>query len=155
MKNFCGDTMMVLLSVVCTMVLAAGAAPATKAGKMKTKIETRTETKMETVRSVFVIPSNPKEGRDPFFPDSDRPYEIAAAANPQAGNVTSLVLKGFSGPLNHRLVIINNHTFAAGDEGNVITPSGRIHLRCVEIKTNSVVIETGGQRHELIYSNKH
>jgi hypothetical protein len=151
MKNFCGNTMMVLLLIVCTMVLAADTAPATKAGKMETKIET----KMETVRSVFVIPSNSKEGRDPFFPDSDRPYEIAAAVNPQAGKATSLVVKGFSGPLNHRLVIINNHTFAAGDEGNVITPSGRIHLRCVEIKTNSVVIETGGQLHELIYSNKH
>jgi hypothetical protein len=151
MKNFGGNTMMVLLSVVCTMVLAADTAPATKAGKMETKIET----KMETVRSVFVIPSNSKEGRDPFFPDSDRPYEIAAAANPQAGKTTSLVVKGFSGLPNHRLVIINNHTFAAGDEGNVITPSGRIHLRCVEIKINSVVIETGGQLHELIYSNKH
>ncbi len=147
MKNFCRNTMTVLPLIVCVMVLAADAAPATMAGKM--------ETKMETVRSVFILPSNPKEGRDPFFPDSDRPYEIAAAANPQAGKTTSLVLKGFSGPLNHRLVVINNHTFAAGDEGNVITPSGRIHLRCVEIKTNSVVIETGGQRHELIYSNRH
>jgi hypothetical protein len=147
MKNFCRNTMTVLPLIVCAMVLAADTAPATKAGKM--------ETKMETVRSVFILPSNPKEGRDPFFPDSDRPYEIAAAANPQAGKTASLVLKGFSGPLNHRLVIINNHTFAAGDEGNVITPSGRIYLRCIEIKTNSVVIETGGQRHELIYSNKH
>jgi hypothetical protein len=147
MKNFCGNMMTVLLLIMCTMVLAVDTAPATKAGKI--------ETKMETVRSVFVLPSNSKEGRDPFFPDSDRPYEIAAAANPQAGKVSSLILKGFSGPLDHRLVIINNHTFATGDEGNVITSSGRIHLRCVEIKTDSVVIEIGSQRHELIYSNKH
>ena len=141
--------MTVVLLIVCAMVLAVDTAPATKAGKIETKIKT------ETIRSVFILPSNPKEGHDPFFPDSERPYEIAAAANPQAGKATSLVLKGFSGPLNHRLVIINNHTFGSGDTGNVITPSGRIHLRCIEIKTNSVIIETGGQRHELIYSNKH
>ena len=56
--------------------------------------------------------------------------------------------------MDHRLVIINNHTFAAGDEGDVITRDGRIHLSCIEIKTNSVVIEVGGQRHELFYSDK-
>jgi hypothetical protein len=151
MKNFCRNMMTVLLSTAGAMALAVDTAPATKTGKIETKIKTETE----IIRSVFILPSNPKEGRDPFFPDSERPYEIAAAANPQAGNITSLVLKGFSGPLNHRLVIINNHTFGAGDTGNVITPSGRIHLRCIAIKTNSVIIETGGQRHELIYSNKH
>jgi hypothetical protein len=143
MKNFSGNMTMVLLLIVCAMALAVDIAPTTKA------------VKVETIRSVFVLPSNPKEGRDPFFPDSERPYEMTAAANPRAGNVASLILKGFSGPLNHRLVIINNHTFANGDEGNVTTLSGRIHLRCIEIKTNSVIIETGGQRHELIYSNKH
>ena len=143
MKNFFGNMMTVSLLIAGAMALAVDTAPATKAGKT------------ETIRSVFVLPTNPKEGRDPFFPDSERPYEIAAAANPRAGNVTSLILKGFSGPLNHRLVIINNHTFAVGDEGNVTTLSGRIYLRCVEIKADSVVIETGGQRHELIYSNKH
>ena len=141
--------MTVLLSTAGAMALAVDTAPATKAGKIETKIKT------ETIRSVFILPSSPKEGRDPFFPDSERPYEIAAAANPQSGKTASLVLKGFSGPLNHRLVIINNHTFAAGDEGNVTTLSGRIHLRCVKIKADSVVIETGGQHHELFYSNKH
>ena len=141
--------MTVSLLIAGAMALAVDTAPATKAGKIETKIKT------ETIRSVFILPSSPKEGRDPFFPDSERPYEIAAAANPQSGKAASLVLKGFSGPPNHRLVIINNHTFGAGDTGNVITPSGPIHLRCIEIKTNSVIIETGGQRHELIYSNKH
>ena len=134
--------MTVLLLIVCAMVLAVDTAPATKTGKT------------ETIRSVFTLPSNPKEGHDPFFPDSDRPYEIAAAANPQAGNISSLVLKGFSGSLNHRLVIVNNHTFGVGDSGSVITSSGRIRLRCVEIKADSVVVEIGGQRHELTYSKK-
>jgi hypothetical protein len=103
-------------------------------------------------RSVFVIPTNPKDGRDPFFPNSTRPYETVSAAQPHAGEMSSLVLKGISGPSDHRLVIINNHTFGVGDEENLVTPQGPIHIRCIEIKARSVVIESGGQRHELKYA---
>jgi hypothetical protein len=106
------------------------------------------------VHSVFVIPSDPREGRDPFFPNSNRPYKVAVATNSRPQELSSLVIKGFSGSVDHRLVIINNHTFAPGDEGDVVTSSGRIHLNCVEIKTNSVVIEVGGERHELFYYDK-
>lgn len=63
--------------------------------------------------------------------------------------VTALVVKGVSGSPDHRLVIINNHTFAAGDIADVITDQGRIRVRCVEIKPRSVVIEVRGQYHEL------
>ncbi|MGB8370468.1 MAG: hypothetical protein ACLPYZ_03185 [Limisphaerales bacterium] len=104
-------------------------------------------------RSVFVVPTNPKDGRDPFFPNSTRSYETVSAGRPHAGDVSSLVLKGISGPPNHRLVIINNHTFGVGDEENLVTSQGPIHIRCVEIKAGSVVIESGGQRHELSYAN--
>jgi hypothetical protein len=103
--------------------------------------------------SAFVIPTNPKEGRDPFFPNSTRPYEAVSSARPHAGDVSSLVLKGISGPPNHRLVIINNHTFGTGDEANLVTPQGPIHIRCIEVRASSVVIESGGQRHELNYAN--
>jgi|GEM_PF-651966 len=102
--------------------------------------------------SVFVVPTNSKAGRDPFFPNSTRPYETVSAARPHAGDVSSLVLKGISGPPDHRLVIINNHTFGVGDEQDLATPQGRIHIRCVEIKDSSVVIESAGQRHELKYA---
>jgi hypothetical protein len=142
-KNFHMNVMAASLSIGCAMVLAANAAPANQSDKTN-----------GAPRSVFILPSNPKEGRDPFFPDSTRPYEIAAAANPQVADITSLVLRGFSGLMDHRLVIINNHTFSAGDEGDVITSTGRIHLTCIEIKTNSVVIEVGGQRRELFYLSK-
>ena len=136
------NTLAVSFSIACATVLAANVDPAIHADQT------------EPPHSAFTIPADTKEGRDPFFPDSTRPYEAAAAANPKVADVTSLVLKGFSGSLNNRLVIINNHTFAAGDEGDVITPVGRIHLTCIEIKTNSVVIEVGGQRHELFYANQ-
>jgi len=102
-------------------------------------------------RSIFVIPTNSKDGRDPFFPNSTRSYDPVSAARPHAGDVSSLVLKGISGPPNHRLAIINNRTLGVGDEENLVTPQGRIHIRCVEIKAGSVVIESGGQRHELNY----
>jgi hypothetical protein len=103
-------------------------------------------------RSVFVVPTNPKDGRDPFFPNSTRLYETISAAQPHVAEVSSLVLKGISGPADHRLAIINNHTFGVGDEENIVTPQGPIHVRCVEIKASSVVIESGGQRHELNYT---
>jgi hypothetical protein len=104
-------------------------------------------------RSVFVLPKNRNEGRDPFFPTSTRLYESVASKNPPVGDLSSLVLKGISGPPDHRLAIINNHTFGVGDEGDVVTPHSRIHLRCIEIKAKSVVVESGGQRHELSYMN--
>jgi len=138
MKFFTKNAMVMVLFPV----LAASATPVTPPGKTN------------VTRSVFILPANPTEGRDPFFPDSNRPYQVAAAAKPQVADVSSLVVKGFSGQLAQRLVIINNHTFAVGDEGDVVTVTGRIHLRCMEIGTNSVVIEVGGQRHELFYSNQ-
>jgi hypothetical protein len=105
-----------------------------------------------TTRSIFNFPGNSKEGRDPFFPNSTRPYEDAVAAAPQKADVSSLVLRGFSGPPDHRFVIINNHTFGVGDEEDVITSQGRIHIHCLDIKGNTVTIEVNGERHELSYS---
>jgi hypothetical protein len=141
MKIFTKNALAMVLSVGYAGVPMVNAAPAAKPA----------ETNL--TRSVFMLPSNPKEGRDPFFPDSIRPYETAAAANPHTPDITSLVLRGFSGTLDHRLVVINNHTFAAGDDGDVITSAGRVHLRCIEIKTDSVVVEVDGQYHELSYLN--
>ena len=104
------------------------------------------------LRSTFVVPTNPKDGRDPFFPNSTRPYETVSVARPHVCEVSSLVLKGISGPPDRRLAIINNRTLGVGDEANLVTPQGPIHIRCVEIKDRSVVIESAGQRHELKYA---
>ena len=49
-------------------------------------------------RSIFVLPTNPQEGRDPFYPNSTRPYENAPASKKSLVDVTSLILKGISGP---------------------------------------------------------
>jgi hypothetical protein len=105
------------------------------------------------IRSVFVIPATPQEGRDPFFPDSTRTHEESGVSNRSAA-ISALVIRGFSGPQNHRLVIINNHTFGVGDEGDVKTSGGRVHLRCTEIRANSVIIEISGMKRELNFTFK-
>jgi hypothetical protein len=109
-------------------------------------------------RSVFKIPANPKEGRDPFFPASTRPFAGPPVprtdlAKPDE-DLSSLVMQGVSGAPPHQLVIINNVTFAVGDEAEVHSAQGRIRIRCVEITGNSAVIEANGQKHSLHYGAK-
>jgi hypothetical protein len=58
-------------------------------------------------RSVFDQPTNPKEGRDPFFPNSLRPYASAVVPNTRTSDLSSLVMEGTSGDPEHRLAIIN------------------------------------------------
>ena len=102
--------------------------------------------------SVFVQPENPHEGRDPFYPESTRPYVTAVAAH--AAPAATLIIRGFSGTADDRTVIINNHSFAAGDEGDVTTPDGRVHIHCLVIKDHSVIIEADHQRRELDFSTQ-
>jgi len=113
-----------------------------------------TAVKADPARSVFVIPASPKEGCDPFFPNSNRLFESMTPVAKPGIEAVSLVFRGISGSAAHPFAIINNHTFAEGDEGDVLTERGRVHLRCIEIKRNSVLVEYGGQRHELVFTGK-
>jgi hypothetical protein len=106
-----------------------------------------------SVQSVFIMPSSPSEGRDPFFPNSMRPYEEVVAKHRQPVDLTSLQIKGFSEIAGQRYVIINNHTFAAGDEGDVITPDGRVHIKCLSVGEDTVMVESGGSQHLLKYAS--
>ncbi len=105
-------------------------------------------------RSVFLQPSNPREGRDPFFPGSLRPYAAAVVTSAPTTDLTSLAMQGTSGSPEHRLVIINNVTFAVGDDAEVVTAQGRIRLHCIAINDDSAVIEAAGQRQILRYKSK-
>jgi hypothetical protein len=123
---------------------APGAKPAGTAGAQTNAV----------LQSVFVLPHSPQEGRDPFFPNSTRPYSTFAPTPnmtnaPAPMQVVDLRLKGFSGPADRRLAIINNHTFEAGEEAEVIMGPGRIPIRCLEIRADSVVVEIRGERREL------
>ncbi|HUA66719.1 MAG TPA: hypothetical protein VME24_12785 [Alphaproteobacteria bacterium] len=104
------------------------------------------------VKSVFVQPTNPNEGRDPFFPNSMRPYQDFVPKHAVVNSV--LQIKGFSEIAGHRYVIINNHTFAEGDEGDVLTPGGRVHVRCLTLGADSVLVEANGSRQVLRFSDQ-
>ena len=99
-------------------------------------------------RSVFVQPASAREGRDPFFPESVRPYEETQTVT-NAPQPAVLTVKGLSVDHGHAMVIINNHTFAVGDEGEVRSGGKRLHLRLVEIRAGTAVIEVNGSRREL------
>jgi ankyrin repeat protein len=67
----------------------------------------------------------------------------------ETGAATQLVINGIGGSLDHRLAIINNRAFGVGDEGDVRTANGNVHIRCIEIREGTVVVEANGTRHEL------
>jgi hypothetical protein len=101
-------------------------------------------------RSFFLMPANVREGRDPFYPESSHPYEAAAAASHSAVEISTLLFKGVSRTATGQYVaIINNHAFAVGDEGAVRTQGGSVHIRCLEIRPDIVVVEINGQKREL------
>lgn len=107
--------------------------------------------KTEPPRSVFVMPTSPKEGRNPFFPSSIHPYQ-----EPQPGqhaDISALKVGGIVRTENSFFAIINNVTFGVGDEADVKALGGKIHVHCLEIKADSVVVEAGGQTRTLILSN--
>jgi preprotein translocase subunit YajC len=69
-------------------------------------------------------------------------------------DATIFTYSGTSLEQGHRLAIINNHSFAVGDEGDVRTSSGRVHLRVISIGADTVVIEVNGTRREIKITDK-
>jgi hypothetical protein len=110
---------------------------------------------LELPKSVFIIPTNYAEGKDPFFPLSTRlnppplPSDTTTNVPPPVVRSVQLDLKGISGALNHRLAIINNQTFGVGEEGEVTANSARVRIVCQEIKDDSVVVLVNGQKRTL------
>jgi hypothetical protein len=100
------------------------------------------------IQSVFTTPTSLKDGRDPFFPESGRAMENAMAQN-HTVEISSLKVPGISGTPGHLFAIINNHTFAVGEEGDVKTAGGPVHLRCVDIQNSAVLVEINGQIHRI------
>src|SRR5262245_25183988 len=86
-------------------------------------------------------------GKDPFFPKSTRRTQSATVntnTNFQGELPPGLVLKGLSGTTQKRLAVINNYTFAAGEEAEVRAGNQIFRVRCVEIKERAVVISVNG-----------
>ena len=105
---------------------------------------------VEIPLSVFVIPTDPKEGKDPFFPASARPYASRQQPKIQKPVVidVSLTLNGITPG---KLVMVNGRSFSEGEEGEVVVNGVRKKLRCIKIKDESAVVELlpEGERREL------
>ncbi|HEX4262995.1 MAG TPA: hypothetical protein VH597_01545 [Verrucomicrobiae bacterium] len=106
-------------------------------------------------KSEFTIPTSKTEGSDPFFPTSTRLWggpaivQTASAKQNKPAGLDCLVLKGLSGAESNRLAMINGRTMARGEDAEVTTDCGRILVHCVDITSNSAVIEVSGERREL------
>jgi hypothetical protein len=97
-------------------------------------------------------------GKDPFFPDTLR-FQQAA---PKTGSSTNKVavapaevkVNGFTGNPTQPLVILNNVTFGEGDDTTVPTPTGRVRVRCLEIRVAEqvAIVEVNGVRRELRFA---
>jgi hypothetical protein len=134
-------------------VSAAAAAAATKAGD-----KAPTPQPFVVPKSEFV--DDYKSGRDPFFPNSRRrnpapPTPVvdtrvkdkgaAAETVPIPSFASSLYLKGISkGIRGRRFALINNITFAPGEQYLVKTLGGTNLVRCLEIKDVSVTVQIEG-----------
>jgi hypothetical protein len=101
-----------------------------------------------------VFNSQPGFGKDPFFPTSTRlrvrpPVQVTDPASVHAGVLDSFVLKGLAVLNQRKLAIINNYTVETGEEFTVKVSGKVFKVKCVEIKTNSVIINVNGSSKEL------
>jgi len=137
---------------ICSLCLAvvlfsAGAEPQganktspKKAGAAATNTFSITE--QELPLSLFVSPTNQKEGRDPFFPNSMRPYpkkEVLRTTTKAQDTEVNFSIKGISGVGSNGLVTFDGATLKEGEEGNVTTPTGKKRIRCLKIKDETTV----------------
>ena len=142
----------ILIAGVCGCWFAAETLPAAPApgGAAATPKSAPAATPRAEVKipvSIFVWPSNPAEGKDPFFPNSKHPYTEPVIKQTLTNAPITLTLNGIS----RGLAMINGRTFAEGEEGDVNTNSGKKHVRCLKIKEDSVIVELlpEGERQEL------
>lgn len=90
----------------------------------------------------------PQVGKDPFFPNSHRRDPAAPVAVASATPVhvePTLVLKGIVSSVGRRLAIINNETMETGEESAIRTPTGRVRVKCLEIGTDSALVQIEGE----------
>ena len=131
---------------------AARVAPNTKQAADKPDSVQRPQ--VSKAKSQFAVPTSFSEGRDPFFPESSRPFISDTPAKVVSETTVpdvAFVLKGISGSSEQPLAIINGYTFGSGEENEIIVKSKRIKIRCAEINmvAGTVLIEYGGVRRQL------
>jgi hypothetical protein len=123
----------------------AGPAPAAPAAASKPAVASA---QPEIPQSVFVAPASPKEGRNPFFPQS---AQVVQPSKPIEDSLPSsaFVLQGITSPPK-RTAVINGYTFQIGESHEVkIASGGKVLVKCEDIGDASAAIVVNGQRHQL------
>jgi hypothetical protein len=102
-------------------------------------------------RAIFTQPSSSQEGRDPFWPESNRVFDSTVLVT-HAIEPTTLKIDGYSIVNGRPIVIINHVSFLIGDEADLPDAGGgHTHVHCVEIHSDYVVVEVNGLRREIRY----
>ncbi len=146
--SFCFSLTIATLALILSPV--SGTAAPAAAGTNITNAATNT-----VPQSTFTIPASKVDGCDPFFPSSTRLWASTEAApvvtNKQNKSVgmDCLTLKGLSGATSSPLAMINGRTMARGEDAEINTDCGRLLVHCVDITTNSAIVEVAGERREL------
>jgi hypothetical protein len=153
-RNFAGWKVTLATLLLCATVASPNTQPQSTANS---KAPAGASNGASVAQSVFVMPKDKQEGVDPFFPRSRYPYigraPIVVQTPEPVREDVDLKLKAISGLPEHRLALINNHTFEAGEEGEIITNKGRIRIRCLEIRQDSASVQVGSERRELRLPN--
>ncbi len=103
---------------------------------------------VEIAKSVFIIPSGPKEGRNPFFPRSKAEMPVVKSKEAVV-DTTSLVLNGLTGPPK-RMAMINGRTLEVGETAELKLRDGRkLAVECLEIRDDMAILKVGNERKEL------
>ena len=134
------------LSVVCGLALLLALL---SAGRAAHSAAPAVPADIQFVRSTFV--NSPTLGKDPFYPKSTRRGAVTHTNITEVTPtfVSSLVLKGISGPKSHRLAIINNRTFEIGEEAEIRSLGQTFRVKCVEIRDDGVIVSVNGQSQKL------
>lgn len=139
---------LIILSLTAVVALSAATVNSAPAGKTPAA-----EAAPVIPQSVFTIPSTAGIARDPFFPSRIIQAEVAKPATtnaaPRVSSLGCLVLKGLSGTPSSPLAMVNGRTMARGEDAEIVTDCGRLLVHCVDITTNSAIVEVGGERREL------
>ncbi len=144
MRILAALTIIACASVACL----AGGRPSTSGSEAKNlRAATTVPADAPIPESVFIVPTSPKQGRNPFFPNSV-PRLTSQKTNAPV-DFSSIVLNGITSPPK-RTAMINGSTFEAGETGDVKLSNGsRLTVQCLEIRSDTVIVIISGQKREL------
>jgi hypothetical protein len=106
-------------------------------------------------QAAFAVPSSPKEGRNPFFPQSGVTKPVLAEKGKPSKqlDVSAVILNGLTGPPK-RMAMINGRSFEAGESAEIRLPGGnKLRIVCEEIRDDSVLVLIANERRELRLKN--